>query len=999
MKCPIFLLPAILAFLLPFGLAGQERANPYLSWKHSGSLTILTTPEGANLPAGAAVDGFPLLVRLHKDWFDFSQVKANGDDIRFSDDKGSALAFHIEEWDAVGGTASIWVRIPRIEGNARQFIHLHWGKAEAVTESNAKNVFNETNGYVGVWHMGEQVQEESGSLASKDEGTTVTEGMIGKARHLAGKQGVFCGDKNTGFPSGSNSHSSQAWFRSEKANGKIVAWGNEEAQGKVVMQFASPPHIRLDCYFSGGNVASEGLIPMNEWTHVVHTYEKGDSRVYVNGVLCGTNQDKGTPLNIKSPSRMWIGGWYNNYDFVGAIDEVRISQVVRNGDWVKLEFENQKAMQTVVGPLIQAGDEFSVSEKNLTITEGDSLSLSAKAGGAQKLYWSVVRGDQETILAVDRFHLDFAPGRVSNDQSILIRFRAVYPGEVKSVEIPVNVKEAIPDPVFTLQSVTEWDGRQPIEVVPQIANSDAMKEKGSGDLSYQWHVTGLATIKEETPGKLLLHRAQNSGELTITLTLSNGGSAISSSATIAVKEPAQDAWVERVPDKEEKPMEGQFYARDDKNEGTLFYQGTLPEAADSVFLKVFADDKPFANETQKPGADQSYAFRVRLKPGLIKYRVEFGTKIGDTETVVDKVGNLVCGDAYVIDGQSNALATDTGEESPRDTNEWIRSYGDSRHFREGESENLWCNPVWKAQKDHKAELGWWGMELAKGLLASQKVPICIINGAVGGTRIDQHQRNSVNPEDLSTIYGRLLWRVRQARLTHGIRAVLWHQGESDQGTDGPDGGYGWQTYQRYFIDMSAAWKQDFPNIKRYYIYQIWPNSCSMGNGNGDMLREIQRTLPRLYSNMDVISTLGIQPAGPCHFPLIGWTQFAHFVQPLIERDFHGRVITDPVTSPNLVGASFSNKEKTGVVLEFDQPVVWNESLFNEFYFDGVNEKIASGAASGNTLVLTLKEASTASAITYLKEKNWSQDRLLFGKNGLAALTFCHVPLLPGKTAP
>ena len=30
------------------------------------------------------------------------------------------------------------------------------------------------------------------------------------------------------------------------------------------------------------------------------------------------------------------------------------------------------------------------------------------------------------------------------------------------------------------------------------------------------------------------------------------------------------------------------------------------------------------------------------------------------------VGNLVCGDAYLIDGQSNALATDTGEESPRE---------------------------------------------------------------------------------------------------------------------------------------------------------------------------------------------------------------------------------------------------------------------------------------------------------------------------------------------
>jgi len=39
--------------------------------------------------------------------------------------------------------------------------------------------------------------------------------------------------------------------------------------------------------------------------------------------------------------------------------------------------------------------------------------------------------------------------------------------------------------------------------------------------------------------------------------------------------------------------------------------------------------------------------------------VEFGTKSGGTETVVHTVGNLVCGDAYMIERQSNALATDT----------------------------------------------------------------------------------------------------------------------------------------------------------------------------------------------------------------------------------------------------------------------------------------------------------------------------------------------------
>ena len=40
----------------------------------------------------------------------------------------------------------------------------------------------------------------------------------------------------------------------------------------------------------------------------------------------------------------------------------------------------------------------------------------------------------------------------------------------------------------------------------------------------------------------------------------------------------------------------------------------------------------------------------------------------------------------------------------------------------------------------------------------------------------------------------------------------------------------------------------------------------------------------------------------------------------------------------------------------------------------------------------MKAPSTAGKITYLKEMNWNQNDLVFGKNGIAALTFCDVPM-------
>ena len=50
----------------------------------------------------------------------------------------------------------------------------------------------------------------------------------------------------------------------------------------LVMQYRSPPHVRMDCYFSAANVAGRSTIPMNQWAQVVHTYQEGDSRNYVN---------------------------------------------------------------------------------------------------------------------------------------------------------------------------------------------------------------------------------------------------------------------------------------------------------------------------------------------------------------------------------------------------------------------------------------------------------------------------------------------------------------------------------------------------------------------------------------------------------------------------------------------------------------------------------------------------------------------------------------------
>ena len=977
---------ALAAALL--AISDAALADDFADWRHHGTMHILTTPEGANLPASATLEGFPLLVRLNGDFLDFTPCKSDGADVRFSAEDGTPLAFRIEEWNREAGRATAWVRIPRIAGNARQVLRIHWGNAGAAPASDGKAVFNATNGFCSVWHMGEPVADDTGSVESKDEGTSPTRGIVGEARHLAGGQGVSAVGDITTYPKAMGPMSTSAWFRAERVNGTVVAWGREKRPAKVMMNFLSPPRIAIQCYFA--DVQAERTLEVGDWYHVAHTYSPKDSRVYINGVLEGTSTPE---LDIPETSALWIGGWYGNYSFVGDVDEVRIASIARSADWVRLEYENQKPMQTAVGPIVRDGREFALGDDAITLDEGASATVRARIGGAQKITWTLVRDGARRVVATDTLGCTIEAGRVAGDARATLECTVVRADGSATESVAITIREAIPDPDFTLEAPARWDGRSTLAVTPRLTAPAA------GELRVKWSVGDIAVTHAAVPatggdpGSLRLTRAQNSGTATVTATIDNGGAPVTRSVTIEVREPARDAWVHRTPGADEQPEDGQFYARDDRDEATLVWNGTLDTRAESVFLRVFADDKPFAERRAKPAADGRYALSVKLRPGLVRYRAEFGTTAAGTDTVVRTAANLVCGDAFVIDGQSNAVATDWGKGDFDETSGWIRSFGSTG----GNPGSVrWGNAVRRGRDDELA-IGFWAYELAARLVEGQKVPICIINGAVGGTRVDQHQRDAANPEDHGTIYGRLLWRVRQARLEDGIRGIFWHQGENDQGADGPTGGYGYETYRELFLRMAGAWREDYPNIQHAYMFQIWPKACAMGrDGSDDRLREVQRTLPRAFARMSIMSSLGIEPEGGCHYPAEGYAQMARLVAPLVERFNYGVQPTGSITPPDLVRARFATGARDAVVLEFDQPVRWDAALAAQFRLDGGRTAFSSSSADGATVTLRLAAPTDARTIGYIDGDRWSQKSILRGENGIAALTFCDVAIEPAK---
>ena len=1002
------------------GFLAQVSAH-YEDWKHSGSMYLVTDSAGADLPASAVEKNFPLLVRLNKEYFDFSQAKPQGEDVRFSS-KGKPLAYQIERWDVKRGEAEIWVRIPSIKGKDQQEIQMHWGNEKVTGESNGEQVFRTTEGFAAVWHLGDTLDDSTSNnldgVNRRDKPTTNTTGIIGDAQEFGVNQilvirppGAKSGRRVTCMPSGNSDRTMSAWVNPTSFEGRnwaqasIGGWGEPERGQKPNMglsYFTMTGRGQPRFHLYGFDPRCDSLLPRNEWRHVALAVSGDMVRFYVDGILERTINNNGEEVRklgtLRTPvsTAVDLGDHGNGRGpFNGALDEVRFESVARSANWLKLCYENQKPLQLLVGPLVQDGDEFSVSKSNMEMEEGASIALSAKAGGARKVYWVLQDGDQEEILAVDSFSYTFDAGRVAEDKKVALLFRAVFASGVKTRTIPVAIRECVPDPAYTLKAPKRWNGRDEMEIVPSISNLKEMKSKGAGELNYSWKVSGMATISEPGEGRLILKRAQNSGRLTIELALDNGGAVVSRSVRIAVVEPKRDAWVKRISSADEKPVDRQFYARGDKGRGILNYRGTLKEPADSVFLRLYADEKLIDTYSQKVGADKKYALAASLQAGLIAYRTEFGIKRGGKETILEKASDLVCGDVFVIQGQSNAEAwTDQRVVHPY-RSPWLRSFGTPSTNKDRARDAVWGRALSfnGGPNHHHYQIGYWGVELGKMLIETHKIPICIINGAQGGTRIDQHQRNEADPTDVTTIYGRLLWRLQQAKLTHGVRAVLWHQGENDQGESGATGTYGWVNYEEYFIRMSAAWKQDYPNIKHYYIHQIWPGACGSRSVEGDRLRERQRQLPQQFSNMSVLSTLGIRPGGGCHFLAEGYAAMARQLFPLVNQYNYGVEPKTSITPPNILSASFVGGRKDEIKLVFDQEVKWEEEIIERFYLDDASAKLTAVGGSGKTITLKLAGPSIAKNLSYVRGGKWRQEQaIIWGSNDFAALTFCEVPI-------
>lgn len=421
------------------------------------------------------------------------------------------------------------------------------------------------------------------------------------------------------------------------------------------------------------------------------------------------------------------------------------------------------------------------------------------------------------------------------------------------------------------------------------------------------------------------------------------------------------------------PVDFRLYQRNAKNVCQVPLKGSV-SGGGKVILKVY-DGKNLIDTQQ---GESPFSFTTKIEAKLTNYRFEV-----NGVTVAD---NVVCGDAYIINGQSNAEAF-----KPYKSNQWVRAFGTSDVRPDSFRNTTWGIALahkFDGQESKLHHVGCWGLKLADMLVKRFSVPVAIIQGARGGATLvvgkRAHARNDSNPEDPQTQYGRLLWRVRKAGLDKTVKVLLWHQGENS--------GMVKEEAQNYYDNFNALmddWKEDYPAMKTIYLFQT-----RRAGKFGAQVRQAQRQLGAKNDNIHLMSTVGVVGYHGLHFDKEGYIQLAERLFPVVAKYTYGVKPKAAVTAPNIVKATYADAGKTKVILQFDQPVTVEDGVLSGIRLGGQAGLVSSGLAKDNTITLTLSGAPSADTVTYCDDdmKHTPTSPFIRGKNGITALTFLKVPI-------
>lgn len=353
--------PVVLAAEIPVRSGDTVPVGAHPAWKYSRRLFLNTSGDAGAARIGGTIKDFPFLVRLDASNFRFKEAKGDGSDIRFARPDGSPLPYEIESWDSSASKAAIWVRLDEVlGGRADQFFRCYWGNPAAGASAPGTGVFAAGTGFRGVWHL-----QESGNG-----GTSVYKDATGNGNHGTGAGLTTASAAPTPMGRGQSFRKPETYIHAgtsptlhSDTNLTLDAWVRISAYNEyanfVSRAFTANVRPTYEYGLSLGNeknnfrfalyadtsyrdLFSTQTVILDKWYHVAGTYDGAKMRLYLDGIPADSLELTGA---LHAYDRPLLMGRYEhdpNYSLTGMMDEVRMSDVARSADYIRLTYESQR---------------------------------------------------------------------------------------------------------------------------------------------------------------------------------------------------------------------------------------------------------------------------------------------------------------------------------------------------------------------------------------------------------------------------------------------------------------------------------------------------------------------------------------------------------------------------------------------------------------------------------------------------------------------------------
>ncbi len=365
---------------LEIDLTATESAQPAnwynASWTKRDKLTF------NNAASTEDLTNFPVLIKLDSTKVDYSKMKPDGSDLRFTDSTNTLLSYEIESFNP-SGTSYVWVKVPKISaGSGTDYIYLYYGNPNAAAAQNKADVWS--NNYKAVWHLNADISDSTVNAKNgTNVGGTFILGQIANSLGLNGTSGhaVVTASADIGF-SKTQSYTLSSWVNIPALQNK---W-----QGVVTKSRDKSPWygIWLDPnnkWVFGGSSNIVGPVATTGWHQatIVQDGTAGKRYLYIDGVQVAN----GVAVAANGTGDLWMGGAAAVAEyFKGNVDDVSLATVARSANWLLAQYKSTKDnfISYAVDEATQLSNTQSVNLQPQTTT----VNLSANQPGLQLIFYS-----------------------------------------------------------------------------------------------------------------------------------------------------------------------------------------------------------------------------------------------------------------------------------------------------------------------------------------------------------------------------------------------------------------------------------------------------------------------------------------------------------------------------------------------------------------------------------------------------------------------------------